>query len=112
MSGIAAGFAECHADHPWSERRWRFVTSGLQAQTQHLWWGNMTRMANALRDARSVTWDADPHIDPLFARLQRLLGNPQARPAQAKPCLFAPVDQYCKSFSQWWRQTSIESPEV
>jgi hypothetical protein len=112
MSGIAAGFAECHADHPWSERRWRFVTSGLQAQTQHLWWGNMTQMANALRDARSVTWDADPHIDPILAQLQRLPGNPQALPAPPRPCLFAPVDQYCKSFSQWCRQTSIESPEV
>mgnify|MGYP001764986047 CR=1 FL=1 len=109
---IAVGIAECHADMPWSERRWRFVGEGLKAQTAHRWWGPLQQIAEALREARSVSWQSDPHIDPLLRQLQHLLGNPQVRPAAPEPALFAPVQRYCKSFSQWWRLTSLQPCET
>ncbi|MBC7434851.1 MAG: deoxyribodipyrimidine photolyase [Bdellovibrionales bacterium] len=107
---IGAALAECHAETPWSERRWRFVTTGLQARTQHLWWGNAAQMAQALTGARSVRWQPDPHAD---AALEQVAAMLQVRPAapsvlpQAEAPLFEPVERYCKSFSQWWRQTKL-----
>lgn len=107
---IGVGLVECHAHIPWSERRWNFVSGGLQAQTPHVWWGSVQQIAQGLRGARSVRWQPDPHINPALDQLQVLLqaaqGHQVALP-QPQPCLFEPVAPYCQSFTQWWRKTSI-----
>jgi deoxyribodipyrimidine photo-lyase len=111
---IGIGFAECHALMPWSERRWRFVTAGLQARTPHLWWGSVEQMANALQGAQSVAWQSDAHIDGALALMQQVLQQvlqtgplAPAVTAHAPPALFAEVERYCESFSQWWHHTRL-----
>ena len=94
---IGVGFTQAHAQLPWSARRWRFVTTGLQAQTPHLWWGNMAQIAQALRVARSITWQPDPHITLTLQATRVLASAP----------LFEDVKNYCPSFAQWWRRTKI-----
>ncbi|OYU44483.1 MAG: deoxyribodipyrimidine photolyase [Burkholderiales bacterium PBB4] len=110
MVRLAMGFEECHSTHPWSARRWDFVTRGLQAQTQDLWWGSAEQIAHALQHAKSVQWQANPHVDPALQQLQSLLYT--LNPGQSVgPCpapdLFAPVDRHCRSFSDWWKRTRI-----
>lgn len=107
---LAIGFVESHARNAWSERRWQFVTDGLQGQTAHLWWDTTEQIAQALRGARSLCWRPDPHVDAAFARLETLLRAAPEHPLitpQLEPLLFAPVASYCPSFSQWWRKTGI-----
>ena len=107
---IGVGFAECHAPTPWSERRWRFVTAGLQARTPVLWWGSAQQVAYALQGARSVGWQVEPHAAAGFESLQARFPQKPGHPlltAQRQACLFEPVPAYCQSFSQWWRQTRI-----
>ena len=107
---IAVGFEQCHTTTPWSGRRWDFVTQGLQAHTEHLWWGSAEQIASALQHARSVHWQPNPHVDSALSRLQILLQglNPQQsvgpRPSQD---LFEPVNRHCRSFSDWWKRTRI-----
>ena len=107
---IAVGLESCHTATPWSDRRWDFVTRGLQAHTAHLWWGNAEQMADALQRAKSVHWQPNPHVDPALSRLQDLLQarNPQQtvgpRPSSD---LFEPVERHCRSFSDWWKRTCI-----
>ena len=100
MSGalvIGVGLVQAHAQMPWSARRWRFVTHGLQARTPHLWWDSTAQIANALGTARSVTWQPDPHMPTLL----------QGARAQSPTPLFEAVETYCPSFAQWWRRTSV-----
>jgi deoxyribodipyrimidine photo-lyase len=107
---IAVGFVESHAQNPWSERRWSFVSDGLRAQSPHLWWGSVLKVAQSLRGARSVSWQPDPHVNSEMAQLQVLLQTEHGRQIampQPRPCLFEPVAFYCQSFTQWWRQTRI-----
>jgi hypothetical protein len=60
--------------------------------------------------ARSVHWQAEPHADVALQELRSFL---HARPespvviSHPEPQLFSPVDTYCPSFSQWWKQTSL-----
>jgi deoxyribodipyrimidine photo-lyase len=107
---IGVGFAECHVNTPWNEHRWSFVTEGLKASTSALWWGSSWQVANALREARSVGWQSEPHGAVGLDALQtELLGQPNHPlvTAHVQACLFEPVQAYCQSFSQWWRQTKI-----
>jgi deoxyribodipyrimidine photo-lyase len=107
---VGVGLTECHAQTPWSEGRWNFVREGLQAQTPCLWWAGAVQLAEALRGARSVHWQPEPHADAALRVLQALLqAQPQGPPlaAHPQPCLFTEVPPYCKSFSQWWRLTGI-----
>jgi deoxyribodipyrimidine photo-lyase len=115
---IGIGLPPCHAQTPWSTLRWRFVTEGLQAQiTQptHLWWGDVAQVAQALQAARSVTWQANPHVDGTMAAVQTFWTSaghdPLAKPYQQPP-LFAPVDKHCHSFSEWWRRTHLIDPQI
>ncbi len=107
---IAVGFDPCHTTTPWSNRRWDFVTRGLQMQTEQLWWGSAEQIADVLQRAKSVHWQPNPHVDPALSRLQDLLKarNPQQtvgpRPTQD---LFEPVERHCRSFSDWWKRTRI-----
>ena len=110
---LGVGFAGCHVQTPWSERRWGFVTEGLLSRTPHLWWGSVAHIAHALQGARSVGWQTEAHADAALENLQALLEAGEAGLAQpratpyAEPLLFEPVEPYCASFSQWWRQTRI-----
>jgi deoxyribodipyrimidine photo-lyase len=107
---IGIGFPQCHAHTPWSARRWRFATDGMRAQTPVLWWASVEQIAEALGTAHSVQWQPNPHINGALNELQMLLHAKPHGPvvmAHVQPCLFEPVAQYCKSFSQWWRHTRI-----
>jgi deoxyribodipyrimidine photo-lyase len=107
---IAISFPKCHAQTPWSARRWRFATDGLRAQTPLLWWASVEKIAEALGAARSVQWQSNQHINGALDELQVLLHAKPNGPvvmAHAQPCLFEPVQRYCKSFSQWWRQATL-----
>ena len=107
---IAVGFESCHTATPWSERRWDFVTRGLQAQTSYLWWGSVGEMATALQHAESVHWQPNPHVDPALSHLRDVLQslNPQQTlGSRAGRELFEPVDRHCRSFSDWWKRTCI-----
>lgn len=107
---IGVAFAECHAQTPWSARRWRFVSDGLRSRTAQLWWGSVQQMAHALQGARSVGWQPDAHADTALDGLQALLqaGNAhQVVSSYPQPSLFEPVDPYCESFAKWWRHTKI-----
>ena len=109
---IGVALAACHSANPWSERRWCFVTDGLSELTSHLWWCNPEPLAHALKGARSVRWQPDPHVDVALGAMQTLLNsgpNPMALPLAA-PCLFEPVTGYCRSFSEWWRKTKLVTP--
>ncbi len=107
---IALGFVAWHAAKPWSARRWAFVTEGLALQTHRLWWGDLTRIAYALKGAKSVHWCPDPHANDELNLLQTLLqsASPQTDVGpRAVPCLFEPVERYCHSFSDWWKRTAV-----
>lgn len=107
---IAVGTETHHASAPWSERRWDFVTRGLQEHTAQLWWGSAAQVAAALQKAKSVQWQADPHADAFFASLQSQLcaAAPQLHAHRhVQACLFEPVEVYCRSFSEWWKRTHL-----
>ena len=110
---VGVGFDACHAAMPWNERRWNFVTQGLQTQTKNLWWGSVEQMALALQTAKSVQWQPDPHINFAFTQLRsRLNISKLIAPAPVSlPCLFEPVNVYCRSFSEWWRRTQLTAFE-
>ncbi len=110
---MGVGIDTCHSQHPWSQRRWDFVTQGLSQHataSQPLWWGSEAQLAHALQGAKSVHWQPDPHIDAALeavrAALQGLNPHCIAGP-HAAPQLFTPVDRYCRSFSEWWKKTRI-----
>ena len=106
---IGVGFDVSHAASPWSERRWDFVTRGLQTQTKALWWGNVEHVALALQTAKSVHWQSEPHADPALESLRANLCNSMSNPpvSHQQPGLFDPVHGYCRSFSEWWKRTRI-----
>jgi deoxyribodipyrimidine photo-lyase len=107
---IGVGFEELHGHMPWSARRWNFVTDGLRARTPTLWWGGAASMAQALRSARTVGWQSEPHADKALASLRTQLQTAHPHPvvtAISEPNLFAPVQPYCESFAKWWRLTTI-----
>ena len=107
---IGVGLHEAHAMTPWNERRWDFVTRGLQAHTALLWWGNAQQVSEALGAAQSVGWYAEPHAAVGLDALQAQWSDNSRHPGvtvHPQACLFAPVPTYCPSFSQWWRQTRI-----
>ena len=110
---IGLAFIDAHADMPWSEKRWAFVTQSLQTHTPHLWWADVASAAGVLRNARSLHWPADLHLSGELQALQAALGTlPNAPTVQvhAAPELFSPVAPYCDSFSRWWARTQLMAP--
>jgi deoxyribodipyrimidine photo-lyase len=107
---VGVGFPGVHAQTPWSALRWSFVTEGLRARTSRLWWGDLDAFAHALRGARSVHWQWEAHAQPALSQLQTLLQAGAAGPLlqpRSEPVLFEPVERYCESFTQWWRQSAL-----
>ena len=86
-----------HRAWPWSERRWRFVSSRMAELAALRWQADAAVMAAALNGARQVRSVDEPHLAPWLARLAA---------CEAAPELFPAVDRRCDSFSQWWTQAS------
>jgi deoxyribodipyrimidine photo-lyase len=84
---------EFHQAWPWSERRWRFVTSRMSDIVTVRWQGDAAAIGTALRGARSVGSVAEPHLNPWLPRLAA---------CEAAPALFPEVDRCCDAFSPWW----------
>jgi deoxyribodipyrimidine photo-lyase len=104
---IAIGLDASHASQPWSARRWNFVTHALQSQAHHMWWTDVKALSTALKGARSVRWQQDPHMDLVMAPLFDVLQSKVLQPVAA-PDLFTPVNSYCASFSKWWNRTEVQ----
>ncbi len=86
-----------HAAWPWPQARWRWVDAAMQTLAAERWYTDSATLAHALQGARSVQAFADPHIDDwLPPAVQRL----------PSPTLFAPVDVFCRSFTQWWTRAT------
>ncbi len=85
--------ADFHRAWPWSERRWRFVGSRMDAIADTTWWGDADAIGRALRQARRVRAVAEPHLAPWLAQWAQ---------CEPEPALFPRVDRRCDSFSQWW----------
>jgi deoxyribodipyrimidine photo-lyase len=86
-----------HRAWPWSERRWRFVSTRMAELTSHRWHGDATAIGTALAGARRVHGIDEPHLAPWLARWAE---------CRATPALFPPVARRCDSFSQWWLRAS------
>ena len=88
---VSAAF---HRAWPWSEARWAFVGMRIAELAPRCWHAETPAIAQALRSARSVQMQADPHVEPALHALAA------CRPASR---LFIDVDRPCTSFSQWWK---------
>ncbi len=95
-----------HDQWPWSNRRWNFVTTRQRELASLCWLGNTDELCAGLVQARSVSAIDDPHYSE---KLHRLHDDIVLRPA---PRLFDSVAPVCDSFSQWWRQLRLTSPDV
>ncbi|WP_422567054.1 FAD-binding domain-containing protein [Ideonella sp.] len=100
---VAICLREFHQQRPWSARRWRFVGTRMRALAGLRWWGGRAELAVALRGARSVRSQAEPHLGPLLDGLAS---------CQAAPRLFGTVTVPCTSFSQWWRHATRDISQV
>ena len=90
---VAVVIAEAHAERPWSERRWDWVTARMAQLSPVLWVGPAAEVTAALATASRVRTVANPHVDrwlPAFAQVQ------------PEPRHFPPVSPLCRSFSRWW----------
>ena len=85
-----------HNAWPWSERRWRFVTSRMTELTSVHWLADAATIGAALSGARSVRSIDDLHLKPWLSHLAD---------CQSAPALFAAVDRCCNSFSKWWTKS-------
>ncbi len=86
-----------HRVHPWSEARWAFVGTRMNALASACWHGSLATLAEALCGARSVASVDDPHLGDALRTLA------VCRPT---PRLFAAVDPLCASFSRWWSRAT------
>lgn len=86
-----------HNAWPWSERRWRFVTSRMAELSSVHWLADAATIGAALSGARSVRSIDELHLKPWLSRLAD---------CQPAPTLFAEVNRCCNSFSKWWTQVS------
>ncbi len=89
--------SDFHLLWPWDQRRWRFVGARMRALTPLCWHGDATSVGAALKAARSVRCQLDPHLAPWLPLWAQCV-NP--------PALFPPVDKPCDLFTQWWRRST------
>lgn len=88
---------EHHAAWPWPAARWRWVDAAMAAVAPQRWVVDAVGLAGALAGAARVRSVADPHLVRRLERVARL---------EPAPALFAPVEQRCTSFSQWWTRAT------
>ena len=94
---VAVMWREHLETHPWSLKRWNFVTQRMHQLTDVCWFGTEFEIEQALSRATAVHGVA--HL-----RLPEIKTAPmQLRPA---PRLFRDVDKPQNSFSKWWVQVN------
>lgn len=98
--GIA--LVEFHQAHPWTARRWNFVTERMAQLAPLRWHAEAQAVGTALRGARSVHLVPDAH---LRAGGQPWLPANVEQHAAAR--LFKPVPELCSSFSKWWSRSGV-----
>lgn len=82
---------------PWPAARWRWVDAAMAAVAPRRWWADRAALQAALQGARRVRCSDDPHARPALQAVAELLPAPR---------LFAPVENPCSSFSQWWTRAT------
>jgi FAD binding domain of DNA photolyase len=95
--------AAFHRRWPWSVARWAFAGARLAELAPRCWHADTPAIAQALRSARSVQMQADPHLEP--ALLALAVCRPEA-------LLFTEVDRPCASFAQWWKRATRDAREL
>jgi deoxyribodipyrimidine photo-lyase len=90
-----------HCAWPWSDKRWRFVTSRMAELCSVCWYGDAAAMGVALKAARRVSSIDDPHLTPWLSGMAA---------CEASPALFSMVKSRCDSFSQWWTRATRGLP--
>jgi len=94
---IGLCIADFHRRWPWSEARWHFVGQRMAELALSTWFGEAEAIGAALRGARRVRAQAEPHVD-VWLRPWADLAQPLA--------LFPDVGTRCDSFSKWWTQVT------
>jgi deoxyribodipyrimidine photo-lyase len=94
---VSVLLTDFHNAWPWSERRWRFVTSRMAELSSVHWLADAATIGAALSGARSVRSIDELHLKPWLSRLAD---------CQPAPALFVEVNRCCNSFSKWWTQVS------
>ncbi|AYR22665.1 FAD-binding domain-containing protein [Herbaspirillum rubrisubalbicans] len=89
--------SDFHLLWPWAPRRWAFVGARMKEMTALCWHGDAASVGRALKAARSVRCQVDPHLAPWLPLWAQCV-NP--------PALFPPVDKPCDLFTQWWRRST------
>jgi deoxyribodipyrimidine photo-lyase len=90
-----------HAAHPWSERRWQWVLTRMQALCHDVIAVKADSLQALLDLSCSVQYAQSPHAAWLSA-----ITNPRLTITEL-PKLFTDVDPYCKSFSVWWNKAKM-----
>ncbi|GAA5166094.1 FAD-binding domain-containing protein [Viridibacterium curvum] len=94
---IGLVLTDFHRAWPWSERRWRFVSTRMAELAECCWVGDAQAIATALHSARSVWSVAEPHLSPWLSQLATCV--PEAP-------LFPTIDRRCDAFAQWWKRAA------
>jgi deoxyribodipyrimidine photo-lyase len=89
--------SDFHLLWPWSRRRWDFVGSRMRELAPLCWHGDAASVGRALKAARSVRCQSDPHLAPWL---------PLWAQCSAPPGLFPAVDKPSDLFTQWWRRST------
>ena len=88
---------EHHEAWPWTEARWSWVDAAMAEVTSQRWVLDAQTLAKVLAGAARVRTVSDPHLSPWIESIAQL---------DPPPSLFAPVEQSCRSFSQWWTRST------
>ena len=99
---VAVLDADHHRRWPWSERRWHFVATRMQALAGLRWIGRADALVQALSAARAVHGFDDPHLGALGSRLG-------LAPA---PALWPEPGRRQRSFSAWWERVKGHTPDL
>lgn len=83
-----------HAQWPWNEQRWRFVTQRMSHITKLRWVGDADALAKSLSSAQSLRGVSDPHLAALSPALG--LDPPQV--------IWPEPGRRLRSFSAWWNR--------
>lgn len=86
-----------HGAMPWSVQRWTFVLRRMREVTDCVWTGDVQALLPRLVGARSVR-----AVETLHPGYRDALRSPRVQAIPA-PRYFADPDEFCPSFSQFWK---------
>jgi deoxyribodipyrimidine photo-lyase len=95
--------SKAHTELPWSERRWRFVLTRMEAICDVVWIGDAAELA------KIQGWPSKERIfttHTLFAGYRDML--PRLAQMRPEPKLFANPDKLCNSFSRFYETVQRE----